>query len=81
MHGAPSSSTWCSVISGVRGFEVKYVRNFTDVDDKIINRAREEGITPADVAHKYIEAYQEDMKRLGVGRPMSSRRLRSISRR
>ncbi len=52
-----------------RGFDVKYVRNFTDVDDKIINRAREEGISAADVAHKYIEAYQEDMKRLGVGRP------------
>jgi cysteinyl-tRNA synthetase len=51
-----------------RGFEVKYVRNFTDVDDKIINRAKEEGITAAEVAHKYIEAYQEDMKRLGVGR-------------
>ena len=51
-----------------RGFDVKYVRNFTDVDDKIINRAKEENITPADVAHKYIEAYQEDMKRLGVGR-------------
>ena len=51
-----------------KGFEVKYVRNFTDVDDKIINRAKEEGITPAEVAHKYIEAYQEDMKRLGVGR-------------
>ncbi len=52
-----------------RGFDVKYVRNFTDVDDKIINRAREEGITAADVARKYIEAYQEDMKRLGVDRP------------
>jgi cysteinyl-tRNA synthetase len=51
-----------------KGFEVKYVRNFTDVDDKIINRAKEEGITAAEVAHKYIEAYQEDMKRLGVGR-------------
>jgi cysteinyl-tRNA synthetase len=51
-----------------RGYDVKYVRNFTDVDDKIINRAREEGITAAEVAHKYIDAYQEDMKRLGVGR-------------
>ncbi len=51
-----------------RGFDVKYVRNFTDVDDKIINRAREEGMTAAELAHKYIEAYQEDMKRLGVGR-------------
>jgi cysteinyl-tRNA synthetase len=52
-----------------KGFDVKYVRNFTDVDDKIINRAREEGIAPTELAHKYIEAYQEDMKRLGVGRP------------
>ncbi len=51
-----------------RGYAVKYVRNFTDVDDKIINRAREEGITPAEVANKYIDAYQEDMNRLGVGR-------------
>ena len=52
-----------------KGFDVKYVRNFTDVDDKIINRAREEGITPAEVAQKYIEAYLQDMARLGVGRP------------
>jgi cysteinyl-tRNA synthetase len=52
-----------------KGFAVKYVRNFTDVDDKIINRAKEEGITAADVARKYIDAYQEDMARLGVGRP------------
>jgi cysteinyl-tRNA synthetase len=51
-----------------KGFDVKYVRNFTDVDDKIINRAKEEGITAAEVAQKYIDAYQEDMKRLGVGR-------------
>ncbi len=51
-----------------KGFEVKYVRNFTDVDDKIINRAKEEGITAAEVAIKYINAYQEDMRRLGVGR-------------
>lgn len=52
-----------------RGFDVKYVRNFTDVDDKIIKRAQEEGITATKVAQKYIEAYHEDMKRLGVGRP------------
>jgi cysteinyl-tRNA synthetase len=52
-----------------KGFEVKYVRNFTDIDDKIINRAKEEGITAAEVAQKYIDAYHEDMKRLGVGAP------------
>jgi cysteinyl-tRNA synthetase len=51
-----------------KGFDVKYVRNFTDIDDKIINRAKEEAITSAEVAHKYIDAYLEDMKRLGVGR-------------
>src|SRR3990172_9133578 len=51
-----------------KGFRVTYVRNFTDVDDKIINRAREEGITAAEVARKYIQAYQEDMARLGVSR-------------
>src|SRR3990172_2168899 len=52
-----------------KGFEVKYVRNFTDIDDKIIKRAKEEGITAAEVARKYIDAYHEDMKRLGVGAP------------
>jgi len=52
-----------------RGYQVTYVRNFTDVDDKIINRAKQEGISAAEVARKYIDAYQEDMKRLGVGRP------------
>jgi cysteinyl-tRNA synthetase len=46
---------------------VKYVRNFTDVDDKIINRAKEEGTSAAEVAEKYIKAYQKDMERLGVG--------------
>jgi cysteinyl-tRNA synthetase len=52
-----------------KGFDVTYVRNFTDVDDKIINRSKEDGISPAMLAHNYIVAYQEDMKRLGVGRP------------
>lgn len=52
-----------------KGFEVTYVRNFTDIDDKIITRANEEKITAAEVAKKYIEAYYEDMARLGVGVP------------
>jgi len=51
-----------------KGYDVKYVRNFTDVDDKIIKRAKEENIGAEEVAHKYIRAYQEDMNRLGVGR-------------
>jgi len=51
-----------------KGYKVTYVRNFTDVDDKIINRAKQEGITAEKVAQKYIQAYHEDMKRLGVAR-------------
>jgi cysteinyl-tRNA synthetase len=51
-----------------KGYKVTYVRNFTDVDDKIINRAKQEGITAEEVAQKYIQAYHEDMKRLGVAR-------------
>ena len=49
-----------------RGYEVAYISNFTDVDDKIINRAKEEGITPQEVADKYIAAFREDVTTLGV---------------
>ena len=49
-----------------RGFEVTYVQNFTDVDDKIINRATEEGITPSEVVEKYIGEYLTDSRGLGV---------------
>ena len=49
-----------------RGFEVTFVQNFTDVDDKIIRRANEEGISPSDVAEKYIAEYWTDVKALGV---------------
>ncbi len=52
-----------------RGYKVTYVRNFTDVDDKIINRAAEEGIPWDEVVRKYMQAYDRDMKRLGVGVP------------
>ncbi len=48
------------------GYNVTYVQNFTDVDDKIINRANEEGISPAAVADKYIAAYFEDVAALNV---------------
>ena len=49
-----------------RGYRVFYVQNFTDIDDKIIARAREEGRSPFEVAEFYSEAYLEDMDRLGV---------------
>lgn len=51
-----------------RGYEVKYVQNFTDVDDKIINRAREEGISPGEISEKYIEEYYKDAVALNVER-------------
>ena len=49
-----------------RGYKVKYVQNFTDVDDKIINRAKEEHITAPEVSEKYIKEYFEDTKALNV---------------
>jgi cysteinyl-tRNA synthetase len=49
-----------------RDYRVTYVRNFTDVDDKIIQRARELQKDPAEIAEEYIEAFYEDMTRLHV---------------
>ena len=49
-----------------RGFNVDFVQNFTDIDDKIINRANEEGTTSSEVAEKYIAEYQTDARGLGV---------------
>lgn len=49
-----------------QGNQVTYVQNFTDVDDKIINRSKEEGISAAAVAEKYIAAYFEDVQALNV---------------
>jgi len=49
-----------------RGYEVTFVQNFTDIDDKIINRAIEEGITSEEVAEKYIAEYMMDARGLGV---------------
>ncbi|MCL2628626.1 MAG: cysteine--tRNA ligase [Oscillospiraceae bacterium] len=49
-----------------RGLEVTFVQNFTDIDDKIINRANEEGIESSAVAEKYINEYWTDARGLGV---------------
>ena len=51
-----------------REYSVTYVQNFTDVDDKIINKAKEEGIPPLDLAKKYIEEYFKDADKLNVRR-------------
>ncbi|MBS4023534.1 MAG: cysteine--tRNA ligase [Dethiobacter sp.] len=49
-----------------RGYDVTFVQNFTDIDDKMINRANELNITVAQLAERFIEAYFEDVKALGV---------------
>ncbi|MEM6614562.1 MAG: cysteine--tRNA ligase [Cyanobacteria bacterium P01_C01_bin.72] len=49
------------------GYQVKYIQNFTDIDDKILKRASQEGTSMEAVTEKYIAAYFEDMERLGVG--------------
>ncbi len=49
-----------------KGFEVTYVRNFTDIDDKIIDRANLLGKEPRTLAQEFIDAFYEDMGRLGV---------------
>ncbi|MBW1676670.1 MAG: cysteine--tRNA ligase [Deltaproteobacteria bacterium] len=53
---------------GAIGYEVTYVRNFTDVDDKIINRAGELGISTRELSERYIDEFYEDMDALKVGR-------------
>src|ERR1700729_2870429 len=49
-----------------QGYEVNYLQNITDIDDKIIKRAAEEHKKPEAVADFFTEAYLEDMKTLGV---------------
>jgi cysteinyl-tRNA synthetase len=49
-----------------RGYPVQYVQNFTDIDDKILNRAKQEGVTMQEISEKYINAYFEDIRRLNV---------------
>ena len=52
-----------------RGWEVTYVKNFTDVDDKIIDKARRENAGINAIAERYIREHDEDMGMLGVARP------------
>jgi cysteinyl-tRNA synthetase len=52
-----------------RGFNVTYVRNYTDVDDKIINRANADGVDYRVIAEKYTRQYEADLAALHVGEP------------
>ena len=66
------------------GYEVNYIQNFTDIDDKILNRASQEGTSMEAVSEKYIAAYFEDMESLGVGKadayPRATHTLDGIKR-
>lgn len=49
-----------------RGYDVQYVMNFTDVDDKIIDRANRLGVNPIELAEKYIEEFRQNLKDLNI---------------
>jgi len=51
-----------------RGYKVKYAQNFTDVDDKIINRAKDEGVSALEISERYIKEYFDDADALNVRR-------------
>ncbi|MEO1133696.1 MAG: cysteine--tRNA ligase [Cyanobacteria bacterium J06639_1] len=65
-----------------RGYDVTYVQNFTDVDDKILKRALKENSSMSEVSERYIEAYFEDMERLNIEPadiyPRATRSLQAI---
>jgi cysteinyl-tRNA synthetase len=67
-----------------RGYRVQYIQNFTDIDDKILRRAREEGVSMKDISERFINAYFEDMERLRIQKadayPRATHTLNGIQR-
>lgn len=65
-----------------KGYEVRFVQNFTDIDDKIINKAKEEGISFSEVSQKYIKEYFTDADGLNIQRatvhPLATENIRQI---
>ncbi|MBU2234185.1 MAG: class I tRNA ligase family protein, partial [Proteobacteria bacterium] len=57
-----------------RGYEVTYVKNFTDVDDKIIEKARMQKKDIGGIAERYIREHDEEMEALGVAKPTATPR-------
>ncbi|MEJ6949604.1 cysteine--tRNA ligase [Natronospora cellulosivora (SeqCode)] len=51
-----------------KGYDVEFIQNFTDINEKIVQRAVEEGLSPEDLAEKYTKAYLEDIEKLNVKR-------------
>ena len=69
-----------------KGYEVNYVSNFTDVDDKIIKKANEEGVEPSVISERYIAECKKDMEGMNINRrhagydPDSDRQGACVSR-
>ncbi|HET6983975.1 MAG TPA: cysteine--tRNA ligase, partial [Myxococcaceae bacterium] len=61
-----------------RGYRVSYVRNYTDVDDKIINAARETGEDPSALADRFVQAFEEDARGLGLLQPDVAPRVTEV---
>ena len=57
------------------GYDVLFARNFTDIDDKIITRSNQEGISCEEISEKYIKEYKDDMASIGVETPDSEPRV------
>jgi cysteinyl-tRNA synthetase len=56
------------------GYQVTYVRNFTDIDDKILNRAKQEDVPWNDISERYIQNFYRDMRALGITKPSAEPR-------
>src|ERR671916_396069 len=52
-----------------RGYEVRFVQNITDIEDKIINKANEEGVSWEEIVRRYTDSFHERLKLLGIGLP------------
>ena len=65
-----------------KGYEVDYVQNFTDIDDKIIKKANEENVSCKEISEKYISAFMQDIEKLNIlndiVRPKVTENLESI---
>lgn len=60
------------------GYDVTFVYNYTDVDDKIIKKANDEGVEPTVISEKYIAEFEKDFNRLGLKSILITQRLLSI---
>ena len=69
MRVPKSRSTSCGATWSIAAIEVKFVRNITDIDDKIIKRAAENGESIQSLTDRFTAAMHEDYDRLGILRP------------